>query len=142
MENIENLKYSFYEISEILLNIPIEYSKKVPEKFKTFINDNKIDNGFVYNKDKTLNKQEILHDTKILLSIMYRNYWCTDEIRKKLEDEDNKILKEKFSYTELFKENSKLNDYKNTENKFLEPAKEQWYYKLINLIKKFIKRFK
>lgn len=142
MENIENLKYSFYEISEILLNIPIEYSKKVPEKFKTLINDNKIDNGFVYNKDKTLNKQEILHDTKILLSIMYRNYWCTDEIRKKLEEEDNKILKEKFSYTELFKENSKLNDYKNIENKFLEPAKEQRYYKLINLIKKFIKRFK
>ena len=73
---------------------------------------------------------------------MYRNYWCTDEIRKKLEEEDNKILKEKFSYTELFKENSKLNDYKNIENKFLEPAKEQRYYKLINLIKKFIKRFK
>lgn len=79
MEYALDLKYSFFEISEILKNIPIEYNEKLPSKLKKIIDENKVNNGFVYNINETLENQNILHDTKIFLSILYRIYWCADK---------------------------------------------------------------
>ena len=137
-----DLRYSFYEISEILRYMPMEYNKKLPEKFKNLINENKINNGFVYNRDKTLDNQEILHDTKIILSILYRMYWCLDEKRRELEEEDNKILEDKFNEENLFKVKNKVNTSKEKENHYLEVVQYRWYQKLFEFIKKCLKRKK
>ena len=133
-----DLRYSFFEISEILRYMPIEYNSKLPEKLKNLINENKINNGFIYDKDKTLDNQDILRGTKVLLSVLYREYWCSKEKRTELEEKDNKILQEKYSYEKLFKEKNKTSNYKQEECKSLEIVPNKWYQKLFCFIKKLM----
>lgn len=137
-----DLRYSFYEISEILRYMPIEYNEKLPQKFKNLINESKISNGFMYNKDKTLDNQEMLKDTKVLLSILYRTYWCSAEKRRELEEQDNNILKEKYNPENIFKNH---NHTKNVEEDITKRQtdmikyKESNFKKIINKIKSFLK---
>ena len=79
---MENIQYTFFEISEILKNMPLSYMEKVPDKLKKVINENKINNGFVYNSELELDKQKMLDDTRVFLSILYRLYWCSDVNKK------------------------------------------------------------
>lgn len=79
---MENIQYTFFEISEILKNMPLSYMEKVPDKLKKVINENKINNGFVYNSELELDKQKMLDDTRVFLSILYRLYWCSDLNKK------------------------------------------------------------
>ncbi len=137
----ENLRYSFYEISEILRYLPIEYNSKLPEKFKDLINENKISNGFKYDKDKTLDNQEMLHDTKILLSILYRAYWCSKEKKKELEEEDNNILSKKYNADNIFKNRKQdiLTEETITDSVDIIEYKESTFKKIINKIKQIFK---
>lgn len=82
MEKMNNMEYVFFEIDEILNNMPLSYSEKIPQKLKHIINKNKINNGFIYNSVCALHEQEMLSDTKTFLSILYRLYWCSDENKK------------------------------------------------------------
>ena len=82
MEKIWDIKCVFYEINEILKKMPLSYMEKVPDKLKKVINENKINNGFVYNSELELDKQKMLDDTRVFLSILYRLYWCSDETKK------------------------------------------------------------
>lgn len=141
----EDLRCSFYEISEILRYMPIEYNKKLPEKFKDLINENKTSNGFIYNKEKTLDKQEMLHDTKVLLSILYRTYWCSEQKRKELEEEDNRILREKYNPDNIFKKHNKAENEERDANKkevAMVTYKETLFKKIINRIKSIKKKDK
>ena len=79
---MENIQYTFFEISEILKNMPLSYMEKVPDKLKKVINENKINNGFVYNSELELDKQKMSDDTRVFLSILYRLYWCSDVNKK------------------------------------------------------------
>lgn len=89
MINLQNeLQYSFYETSVIIENMPKEYEKKLPEKLKKFLNENKLKNNFTYNNELPLDKQEMLADTKTLLSILYRTYWRTKENKKEFEQKE------------------------------------------------------
>ena len=45
---------------------------------------------FEYDDSKELKDQNILRETKVLLSIMYRSYFCSEEEKKRLELEDEK----------------------------------------------------
>lgn len=82
MKKIDNMEYVFFEINEILKNMPVSYSEKIPKKLINIIDKNKINNGFVYDNVCALHEQKMLFDTKIFLSILYRLYWCSD-INKK-----------------------------------------------------------
>ena len=62
--------------------MPLSYMEKVPDKLKKVINENKINNGFVYNSELELDKQKMLDDTRVFLSILYRLYWCSDLNKK------------------------------------------------------------
>lgn len=139
----ENLGFTFYEINEILNYMPIEYNEKLPEQIKKIITDNKIDNGFIYNIHKTLDNQEILHDTKVLLSILYRTYWCTDEKRDILEQEDRIVLEDKYNPNNVFKNNNKKTDSENkkTNNRIaIMEYKESFFKRIINKIKAYFNK--
>ena len=143
MTNIQvNLQYSFYEISEILRFMPIEYRKKLPEKFIKFIDENKMNNNFVYNKNITLDKQEILEDTKVLLSILYRTYWCSEDKRRELEEEDNNFIREKFNPDNIFNNSNKvknIEEFSDEDKVSLVEYKESIFRKIINRIKDIFK---
>ncbi len=55
----------------------------------------------------SLKEQNLLKETRIILSLLYRSYLCNAEQRKKLKIEDNKELNEKYSYKNLFKKGKK-----------------------------------
>lgn len=135
--------YTFYEISEILRYMPSEYKEKLPEKFITLINKNKRSNGFIYNKEKSLDNQGILHDTKILLSILYREYWCSEDKRRELEKEDYNILKAKYNSEDIFKKKKELQKKSMQtveETKLKVIQEEKWYQKMFYRIKRIFKR--
>ena len=87
-----------------------------------------------------------MYETKVILSLIYRDYICTSEERTKLIDRDKtEIEKEKellnkkynidFKNTKENKENEKNNNYAKTANmSLIEIKKEKWYKKIANRI--------
>ena len=84
---------SFSEVYEIILHMDKKISQKIPDKFINFIKQNKKED-YKTNIDysKNINEQELQRGTRIILSIIYRDYLCEDEKKKKLMQEDNKEL--------------------------------------------------
>lgn len=142
---------SFSEVYEIILHMDKELVKKIPEKFINFIKQNKKDD-YITNIDytKSINEQEFQRGTRVILSIIYRDYLCSDEKKKELMQNDNielrKIeeeLREKYNPDNLFeKKNIVVEKTKeNTECKELVGYKEENFLKrilrkIVSLLKK------
>ena len=147
-------RQSLTELNTIIHYMDIEYLKKLPQKFIEFINSN-MDKDYIPNIDKNtpINEQKLKNDTKVLLSLLYRNYWCDNEKRKTLIQEDldaknnyEKELREKYNPDNIFKNKSNvaevniepLKEEKHTE--LIEYKEQKWYQKIFNLIKKLFHR--
>ena len=79
--------------------------KAIPQKFIRFIKNNK-DNNYIpsIKKDIPINEQQLRKDTKVLLSLFYRNFWCESEIKNNLKLEDNNVIKKYGNSTKNFEE--------------------------------------
>lgn len=88
----DDIKKALVEVDLIIEQvIPKEQTLKIPKKFKDFIKNNKDPNYlFKYNFEKELEEQVLMNDTKILLGMLYLNYWATDDEKKEI----NHILDE------------------------------------------------
>lgn len=65
---------------------------------------------FVYDKTKSLNDQKLLSETRKLFSTIFIKYCCNSELQKELIEkckENEKAWKEKYSYENLFPNDSK-----------------------------------
>ena len=85
------------EVNEILASMDKTQREKVPVKLREFIKSNlDPDYPVLINSNKPVYEQKLLKDTKVLLSIMYRNYWCTKEEKEELvnKDKEERIRKE------------------------------------------------
>ncbi len=84
---------SFSEVYDIILHMDTELVKKIPIKFIKFIEQNK-KNGYITNIDysKSINEQKVERGTRVILSIIYRNFLCNGEKKKRLMEEDIKKL--------------------------------------------------
>ena len=109
MENIHAKAYR--EVYEILKKVPEEDFKKIPKEVLLMLQI-KMDKEYKYKlvNDLDFEKQKMLRETKILLAIIYRDFWATecerDRINKKVnydvkKCEENK--KEKYSPDDIFK---------------------------------------
>ena len=143
-----NQKYreSLTEVNTIFNFMEKKYIIKIPSKLKQFICDN-MDKNYIpnINVNKKLSEQDINQDTKILLSLIYRNYWCGEEKRKILleketirENEKNK----KYDYNEFFFKKKKNVKEEKTENNKLILKKERFLEKILKKIKEIIERIK
>lgn len=102
---------AFKELSEIIKFFPENEYKKIPKSFIDFIEEN-MDNSYEY-KIKHIDdfqNQKMLNETKILLSIVYRDFIASSEEQKqiikmeKLEllQEENRV-REKYNPDNIFK---------------------------------------
>ena len=140
-----NQKYreSLTEINTIFNLMKKEYIIKIQNKLKQFICDN-MDKNYIpnINVNKKLSEQNIKQATKILLSLIYRNYWCDEEKRKILLEKEiiseNKKNK-KYDYNELFFENKMTKNQEKIENNKLILKKERFWNKILRKIKEIIK---
>lgn len=73
-------QYALKQINDILENTEEELTNQIPKQVKEFIQKN-MDKNYEskIQKDKDLDKQELLPETEDILSLFYRNYWATEE---------------------------------------------------------------
>ena len=147
MENTINQAFS--EVYDILMRLEKGLYDKIPKEFITAIEKNR-DMEYKVNIDysKDINEQELLMETRIILSLIYRDYLCDEEKRKQLLEEDERQLKEneknlreKYNPDKLFQNNKKEKIVDNAnENKELTIVEEEkWYKKIIIFIKSIFK---
>ena len=126
------------EVNEILKFSSIDLVKKIPYKFKKFIENNMSNNYKVtLDLDKPLNEQQLKSQTKDILSLIYRDYICTEEERKKFIQNQKDIINqleqekaEKYNPDNLFKNKEKI------ETKELEETKDIIIQEKQNIFKK------
>ena len=91
----ENIYKAFSEVDTILEYSSEEIRNKVPDKFRQLIKNNK-DNNYklILDEHKKLNDQELLIETREILSLIYRDYLCSEDERKELIKINNQRLEE------------------------------------------------
>lgn len=102
---------AFAEVDYILGITSEELLKKIPKSLLDFIKKNKKkDYKFCINKELSLANQSLKKETKAIISLIYRNYFCSPEQSKKYKlndlielEEEKKRLKEKYDPNNLFK---------------------------------------
>ena len=155
MRNTTNQAFS--EVYDVINHMSEKMQEKIPKRFMNLIKDNR-DLEYTFNIDYTIDiKNQLLKESKVILSLIYRDYLCSKEKREELLTLDlekirreEKILQEKYKIDfesrkkekvkneEENKENEK--EKKKEENLPIEVEKEKWYTKILNFIKNIFKR--
>lgn len=148
MSNAVQFSKAYKEVLEILKYIPKQDYDKIP-KYILENMEKKQDKEYKYEvvKFKEFEQQEMLRETEAILSVLFREYWATEEQRKWLEQkeylEKRKIEEEKrknyIPANNIFiKEENNIN--KNShENSLQEIKEDNFMKKLIIKIKNFLK---
>ncbi len=106
-----NLNESCTEILDILHNIDERLFEKVPKRFIAFLEENK-SKTYIPNIDysKEVKDWKIGKKTKVMLGILYMNYWSTPSQRREYikvlnrnEKKYQEEIKEKYNEDDLFK---------------------------------------
>lgn len=152
---INNYKKAFAEVLYIIENLSENNKKKIPTNLIQFMQKNKLENYNVNSPKNALEHEELLSkETKIILTLIYRDYFCSEEERAELDKkilENTKIMEEakrkKYDTDNIF--NNKVDEKKNIneievkheENVELVKYDEvKWYRKIIVLLKKIFFR--
>lgn len=146
---------AFYEVDEILKNIPQKLIEKIPKSFRNTIKENK---STTY-KRQINGLQDIKNlkkETRVILYYIYRDFLSSEEECKKMKQEEIKITEEKYSYETLFLNNESKENAESKKNfiegdtkaenlyttcestKLIECKKPKLYMKIIGFIKNII----
>ena len=132
---------AFYEVLSILAYIPAEKYDKIPEDLIKIFEENSNDEyQFAYNPKLTLNEQDISYKAKLIIAILFRDYWATDIQKEKI------LLKEKYNLQQIEEEKrEKYNPDSIFKDKRKEISsvemieyKESGWKRVINKIKKLL----
>ena len=98
-------KDAFSELSVLVNQMSKENREKISDKFLAYIEKNK-NTDYTPKNISLYNKDSLKRETKIMLSIIYRNYFITKEEKEKKSKADAKVLNELYRYENIFKNNS------------------------------------
>ena len=139
---------AYAEVIELLKYFSIEQVKKIPEtKLNVFFKFRDKTYNYKVDETKSFFEQDMMPETKAIFTILFEDYWATDEqmkILKKKEKEAFKELEDKkrnlYNPDNLFK-NKKVNEVeKHIENTDITLLNEKWYKKIIRVLKNIFKR--
>ncbi len=138
-QSLSELNIIFGYMDESLLD-------KIPQKIFEFVNKNR-DRDYVpdIKKNIPINEQDLKKDTKVLLSILYRNYLCDEETKKRLLEED-KIAIEEYrrshnNFEETIRETKSIEQVSTDEQvQIIDYEKPKWYKVLFDKIKAIFKK--
>lgn len=137
-------KQSFCEVYDIINHMDKQMKSKISDKFINFIEKNRDLNYRVdIDYSKSITNQNLLHETKVLLSLIYRDYICDEEKKAQLIKQDNECLMQreenlKKKYKIKFKEKQD-NVIQNKENTLNVIEKQKWYTKIVKIIRNIFK---
>lgn len=146
---VENTtKQALSEVYAIVNHFDHSLFEKIPNSLINFVKNNR-DINYHVNIDftKTINEQELLRETRVILSLMYRDYICSEEERKAIILKDRnelekqeEILRQKYEIN-FNKSKTPINDENSDKKNELVQIKQQtWIKKLISRILKIFKR--
>ena len=146
------INQAFSETYDVINHMSKEMQEKIPKSFINLIKENR-DLDYNFNIDYSTDiKKQLLKETKIILSLIYRDYLCSSEKREELlvldiEEirREEKSSQEKYQIDYDSRKKEKLQDVEELKNKEQETLpikveKDKWYIKVINFIKKILKR--
>ena len=90
-------KQAFSEVYDIIAHMDTSIRMKIPKSFIKLIKDN-MDTNYNVNIDysQSIVNQNLLHETKVLLSLIYRDYICDEKKKKEaMTQEERKAQEEK-----------------------------------------------
>lgn len=146
----KELSQSATEINIILSNTSKDIVDKIPKKFKILLKEiEDKEYVFEYDKTKSLNEQKISDMTRGLISLIYKDYICSEKEKKNYLDTLREKLKkqeiekrEKYNQKNIFKKKDTVNGNKEQEENFNDlPIKvedKNILKKVISYIKKIL----
>ena len=152
----QEYKEAFTEVNEIIKMMPIELVNKIPSKFREMIEEEK-DNNYIPDIKEPIEKCKLKNETIIILGLIYRDFICSPDERKKLQEKDARELqkvkkdieeemREKYNPDDIFKKKNQNNmeesNAKEENTSMVVVQEEKWYEKIFNLIKRIFKRNK
>ena len=106
----ESYQNAFSEINCILKQMTKEQRDKISQDFIEFIKNNQNNSYQPHLPENVLDQTDCLkRETKIILSILYRSYFCTPEEKVELFARDEAELKEYYRYEKMFQNNTREN---------------------------------
>ena len=113
--NQELLPKAYTEVLEILNYISEEYLSNIPKEIIDFFRkESKKDYQYNVTEFDTFENQKMLYETKVILSVLYRDYFVSDEVKKQILQEENiqmqiieKEKSKKYNVDDIFKNEKK-----------------------------------
>ena len=139
---------AYTEVLELLKFFSTEQVKKIPEtKLKVFLKYRDENYSYKIDETKSFFEQDMMTETKAIFTILFEDYWATDEQRKALKQKEVEAFKELedkkrslYNPDDLFK-NRRINEIENhTKNANITLLNEKWYNKIILALKSFFNR--
>ena len=158
----DTISKSFSEVYDIINHLEEKKKKKIPKSFIKIIEE-QMDKTYKVNIDysKNINEQVLFRETKVILSLIYRDYIVEKDERKKLLDQENKRIQSLYEINfqkrnqkikeRIAKENLQNNNIENyalnentlKDNKeelsLLDQNQEKWYRKILEKLRKIFK---
>jgi len=144
----EVLPYAYTEVIEILKYISEEYVRNIPKEIIEYFQEkSKKDYEYTVTEFDTFENQEMLYETRVILSILYRDYFVSEEVKTKIIQKEyiemQIIEKEKsnnYNIDDIFKRNKKENITGKKSNQLsVSKTKGNFFTNIINSIKRFFK---
>ncbi len=144
---------AFSEVNEIIKMMPEELSNKIPSKFKEMLEDER-NKEYNPNIQEPLEKQKLKNETIIILGLIYRDFLCPQDEKRRLQEKDARELqevqkaieeetREKYNPDEMFKNKSQnIIEEKQTaeQTSMIVMKEEKWYQKIFKIIKSLFKK--
>ncbi len=146
----QEYKEAFTEVNEIIKMMPDELVNKIPSKFREMLEDER-DKEYNPNIQEPLEKCKLKNETIMILGLIYRDFLCSQDEKRRLQEKDARELQEvqkaiedeirqKYNPNDLFKKHNATDNQLIEECKSITVIEEKWYKKLYKLIKSIFKR--
>lgn len=148
----EEYKIAATEVLDIIEHLSLNATNKIPMQLLEFFKEVSLqDYKPQFDYSGGLEKINFTPKTKALLAMIYRNYLCSEEERKELdqklfenEEKYQQELREKYNPDKIF-QNSELEENAKEENNqntaLIEYKEKKWYHKIFEKIRQlFLKK--
>ena len=112
----QNYEMALSEVDEILNYTDEELVKKIPIQLRILISNNK-NKEYKPNIDRTrpISEQELLKETKAILSLLFRSYWATEEEKLELRKSLGIVLQDTHLFTGTIADNIRYGNLEATD---------------------------
>lgn len=137
---------AFSEVDAILNIMPSNLYNKIPLKFRQMISEYK-NNSYNPRIEEPVENFELKDESKIILSLIYRDFLCSDEEKERLKardaqklQEEEEQLREKYNPDNIFNNRKAENVEAVTEPVAMVEYKESFFTRILNRIKNIFRR--